>query len=54
MYAASQPTGHFEAVSGPVLLVLRLRRTAAGWVRRIAGTTTAGTDRPGGTGKGRP
>jgi hypothetical protein len=47
MYAAPQPTGHTESVSGPALLVLRLRRTAAGWVRRMAGVSTAGTGRPG-------
>lgn len=43
MYAVPQRHGPTEAVSGPILLVLRLRRTAAVWVRRMAGADTAGT-----------
>ncbi|WP_179381929.1 hypothetical protein [Streptomyces sp. SA15] len=47
MYAVPQRHGHTKAVSGPVLLVLRLRRAAAVWVRRLAGAETAGTGRCG-------
>jgi hypothetical protein len=47
MYAAPERPGHTEAVSGPVLLMLRLRRAAAVWVRRMAGADTAGTGRRG-------
>ncbi|WP_159029077.1 hypothetical protein [Streptomyces viridochromogenes] len=43
MYAVPQRHGHTKAVSGPVLLALRLRRAAAVWVRRLAGADTAGT-----------
>ncbi|MEI5595848.1 hypothetical protein [Streptomyces brasiliscabiei] len=43
MYAAPQQHGHTKAVSGPVLLALRLRRATAVWVRRLAGAETAGS-----------
>ncbi|WP_194236298.1 hypothetical protein [Streptomyces acidicola] len=53
MHVPPRRPGHTEAVSGPVLLVLLLRRTAARWVRRMAGAGTAGTGRRG-VGEGAP